>query len=307
MNNNKLLLCVGVFSLLAFAIPMGCSKSPTTRIVTDTVTVIKNDTTIKTQTDTIYGTKPDSTVNLAKGLLLYLPFSGSIADSSGNANPTAALNGASLTFDAHGYANNAFGGNGSNQVIQVTNNGSIQFDTALSVSVDFMTTDLTNRHAFLSMIDYTTGFGASFIFSTSVPGNTNLFDVGMLDSSNGCSSYGASVNALTDTTAFVPVPGAWYNAIATYENGTMKVYVNGSLIGTKVTSSSRLNLCPDASVIVGGWWSGDPIGVAGEVDNVRLYNRVLTPHEIAALASSYQVTSNSQRPAVRTAPVHKTF
>jgi hypothetical protein len=307
MTYIKLMLVVAFLAVVATVFPTACSKSPTTRIVTDTVTVIKNDTTIKTQTDTLYGTKPDSTVNLTQGLLLYLPFSGNIADSSGNGNPTAALNGASLTYDAHGYANNAFGGNGSNQVIQVTNNGSIQFDTALSVSVDFMTTDLSIRHAFLSMIDYTNGFGASFIFSTSVPGNTNYFDVGMLDSSNGCSNYGSNANPLTDTTAFVPVPGAWYNTIATYENGTMKVYVNGSLIGTKVTSSSKLNLCPDASVIVGGWWSGDPIGVAGEIDNVRLYNRVLTPQEIAVLSSNYQVTSNSQRPAVRTAPVHKTF
>jgi hypothetical protein len=33
----------------------------------------------------------------------------------------------------------------------------------------------------------------------------------------------------------------------------------------------------------------------------------LTPHEIALLSSNYQVTSNSQRPAVRSAPVHKSF
>ena len=301
MNYIKLLLAIVFFAFLAFAFPTACTKSPTTPPVHDTVTVVKNDTLIKTQTDTLYGTQPDSTVNLARGLLLYLPFSGSIADSSGNANPTAALNGASLTYDAHGYANSAFGGNGYNQVIQVTNNGSIQFDTALSVSLDFMTTDLSTRHAFLSMTDYAQGYGASFIFSTSIPGNTSLFDVGMLDSSNGCDNYAANTNnPLTDTTAFVPAPGAWYNAIATYENGTLKVYVNGSLIGTKITSSSRLNLCPNASVIVGGWWSGDPIGIAGEVDNVRLYNRVLTPHEIAALSANYQITSNSVRAAPRT-------
>jgi hypothetical protein len=302
----KLTLAVSFLAVLVLVIPTACSKS-STHTVTDTVTVIKNDTTIKTQTDTLYATKPDSTVNLTKGLLLYLPFSGSIADSSGNANLTQALNGASLTYDAHGYANNAFGGNGYNQVIQVTNNGSIVFDTALSVSVDFMTTDLTSRHSFLSMIDYTTGFGPSFIFSTSIVANPSLFDVGMLDSSTGCSSYASSVNPLTDTSSFVPVLGAWYNAIATYENGTLKVYINGSLIGTKITSSSKLNLCPNASVIVGGWWSGDPIGIAGEVDNVRMYNRVLTPHEIVALSANYQVTSNSQRPAARTAPVHKAF
>jgi hypothetical protein len=75
----------------------------------------------------------------------------------------------------------------------------------------------------------------------------------------------------------------------------------------EVTMLRELNLYPGASVIVGDWWSGDPIGIAGEVDNVRRYNRVLTLHEIVALSANYQVTSNSQRPAVRTAPVHKTF
>jgi hypothetical protein len=308
MKNNKLLLVIVICGAFAFAIPAGCSKTATPQPpIHDTVTLVRNDTTINTQTDTLYGSKPDSTVNLTRGLLLYLPFSGSIADSSGNANPTQALNGASLTYDAHGYANNAFGGNGYNQVIQVTNNGSIVFDTALSVSVDFMTTDLNTRHAFLTMVNYVDGSGPSFGISTSIPANTSLFDVGMIDNSIGCSNYGPNINPLTDTTAFVPVLGAWYNAIATFQSGTLNVYINGTLIGTKVTTLRELNLCPTASVIVGGWWSGDPIGLAGEVDNVRIYNRVLTPHEIAALASNYQVTSNSQRPALRTAPVHKRF
>src|SRR5579872_3504588 len=69
---------------------------------------------------------PDTTVNLTKGLLLYLPFSGSIADSSGNNNPTQAV-GSVLTYDTHGYANNAFGGTGNGERIYVTNNGSISF------------------------------------------------------------------------------------------------------------------------------------------------------------------------------------
>jgi hypothetical protein len=289
------LLCASVATAVFF---VRCTKNTNPQpSKTDTITIIGKDTTI----DTLYATKPDTTVNLTKGLLLYLPFSGNIADSSGNGNTTTALNGATLTYDAHGYANNAFGGNGYNQMIQVTNNGSIRFDTALSVSVDFMTTDLSIRHTFLSMVDYNNGYGPSFILSTSTPGETNLFDVGMVDSSSGCDQYAPGVNPLTDTTAFVPAIGAWYNAIATYQRGTLKVYINGTLIGMKVTSSKQLNICPNASVMVGGWWSGDPVGLAGKLDNVRMYNRVLTSHEIATLASNYQVTSNSVKATPKTA------
>jgi hypothetical protein len=44
---------------------------------------------------------------------------------------------------------------------------------------------------------------------------------------------------------------------------------------------------------VGAWWVGDLESMNGKLDNIRLYNRVLTPHEIATLSSNYQVTSNS--------------
>src|ERR1700760_1841290 len=87
--------------------------------------------------DTIYATKPDPTVNLTKGLLVYLPFSGNIADSSGNGNPTSSV-GSVLTYDTHGYANNAFGATGNGERVIVSNNGSIRFDTAWTLSLDFM-------------------------------------------------------------------------------------------------------------------------------------------------------------------------
>src|SRR5579864_3854519 len=101
MNRTKIFAVVAAvsFCLLIFFIACTKNESPTPP-VHDTVTVIKNDTTIKI--DTVYATKPDSTINLTKGLLLYLPFSGNIADSSGNGNPTAAV-GTPLTYDAHGW------------------------------------------------------------------------------------------------------------------------------------------------------------------------------------------------------------
>src|SRR6185369_13332771 len=82
---------------------------------------------------------PTPVADLRRGLLLYLPFNGSIADSSGNNNPTQIVGyGAGLTYDIHGYANSAYGSDGTGGRLEVTNNGSIQFDTAFTVSLSFM-------------------------------------------------------------------------------------------------------------------------------------------------------------------------
>ena len=286
----SLILLVCVPAVLIYCFP-ACTKN-TNPQPGDTVTIIKHDTT--QITDTLYGTKPDSTVNLAKGLLLYLPFNGSIADSSGNGNPTTAVNGAGLTYDMHGYANSAFGGNGSNQAIVVTNNGSIKFDTAYSISLDFMTTDLSTRHTYLSMVDYSNAYGPTFEVGNSLPTEPGLFDVGCNDVALGCDNYGDNEPTnINDTTSLVPALGAWYNAIVIYHRASVQVYINGKLISQKTGTGSLAELCPSSQVIVGGWWVSDPIGVAGAVDNVRLYNRVLTPHEIATLAAYFQVNSNS--------------
>src|SRR5579872_5807889 len=115
---------------------------------------------------------PDVDVNLKKGLLLYLPFSGNIADSSGNGNPTHST-GSVLTYDEHGYPDQAFGATGNGERVYVTNNGSIKFDTAWSLSFGFMMAD--NRTEFLmSMVDPATGQGPSFTLGTTLPGVPGL-------------------------------------------------------------------------------------------------------------------------------------
>lgn len=294
----KFAICIAItFSaVFTFFVPVACTKN-TTPPVTDTVTVVKNDTTIKILTDTLYATKPDSTVNLTQGLLLYLNFSGNIVDSSGNNNPTQAV-GNVLTYDAHGYANSAFGGNGGTNEVLVTNNGSIQFDTAYSLSYGFMVNN-TGPQTYISMINNSTGEAPSFTTGTTLPG-VSSFIFGSEDESLGCSQYGQNNNLdIADTTGFLPVPGAWYNAICIYHRGTNMVYINGQLISTKVGQGTLANLCPTSQIVIGNWWNGSQ-GMDGKLDNVRLYNRVLTPHEIVALSSNYQITSNSQQRQVRT-------
>lgn len=306
MNRTKILSVAGVFSLCLWIFSIACTKNPIpTPSVHDTVTVIKHDTALKHDTtvrkDTIYGTKPDSTVNLTKGLLLYLNFTGNIADSSGNNNPTTAV-GNVLTYDAHGYANNAFGATGNGERIYVTNNGSIKFDTAWAISLGFMVNDYRSE-TYISMVDPATGQGPSFNFGNTLA-TLPYLACGTGDVSTACNSIGIVNNLnITDSTNFTPVPGSWYNAVVIYHKGTVQIYINGTLISTKVGSGTRALLCPAAKVVIGKWWDGNPpdnlMNMNGKLDNVRLYNRVLTPHEIALLSSNYQVTSNSVKPPLR--------
>ena len=236
--------------------------------------------------------------DLKRGLLLYLPFNGSIADSSGNNNPTMAVGGGSLTADEHGYANSAFGSNGGGQTIEVTNNGSIHFDTAYTISLSFMTRDNSIRHTYLSMVNPVDGNGPTFEIGNCVPGLPN-FDVGVNDISAGCDNSGLSnPNKLNDTTSFIPELERWYNAIVVYHKGSVSIYINGKLISSKNGTGTLANLCPASKIVVGGWWNSDVMNINGVLDNVRLYNRVLTSDEIALLSQYYQPTTNSIRQTV---------
>jgi len=292
---SKLLIAAVLTSVIFFFFFISCTKDNPQPPIHDTVTVIKNDTTVKT--DTVYGAKPDSTVNLTKGLLLYLNFSGNIADSSGNNNPTYAV-GSVLTYDEHGYANNAFGATGNGEKIYVTNNGSIKFDTAWSLSFAFMVND-SRTATYISMVDPVTGYAPSFIAGTALPGIPQL-DLGTGDVSTGCSAYGTNNNInVADTANFIPVAGSWYKFVGIYHRGSVSVYINGTLVGTKTGQGTAANLCPNSQVIIGAWWNTQPLSMNGKLDNIRLYNRVLTPHEIAALSTNFQVTSNKQTPGVQ--------
>lgn len=295
----KVGLAVFAAGCIVIGLVYSCSKSATpSPPVHDTTVVIKNDTIVKTDT---VPPPPDPTVNLKKGLLLYLPFDGNIADSSGFGNPTVAVGGNPLTYDAHGYANNAFGSNGSGIRVKVTNNGSIKFDTAFSVSYDVML-NASQRQVFVSMVDPATGFGPSFEVGTSLTAlpNTDFYVNDVSASCGAAGSSGPQPNVSPTDTSFIPQLGSWYNVICIYHKGTIQTYVNGVLNATIVSPGTAALLCPASQVVIGGWWDGDPLSLNGKLDEIRLYNRVLTPHEITTLAQHFQVTSEKIQPKILT-------
>jgi hypothetical protein len=75
--------------------------------------------------------------------------------------------------------------------------------------------------------------------------------------------------------------GVWYHMCGTYNGTTMSQYVNGSLIGSL---SNTLNTITSPLII--GAQSPTPVYYfSGDIDEVRIYNRVLSLAEIRTLAS----------------------
>ena len=232
-------------------------------------------------------TTTTSNVNLKKGLLVYLPFDGNFADSSGNSNVTTARYGATLTYDEHGYANSALNGTANGEKVSVANNGSIKFDTAISISVNVMLRAF-GTNDFISFMDNSSSKAFVFGMGTGAPGLTN-FGYGFGDSLATCSTWGTVEYQSSDTTGFIPQPESWYNYVVTFERGTMKCYVNGSLVSTRTAKSTYVPIPDCATLNVGGWWDGDAgAGLNGKLDEFRLYNRVLNADEIAELAKDFQ-------------------
>ena len=227
-------------------------------------------------------------VDLKKGLLVYLPFNGSFADSSGNDNPTAAVYGPTLTYDQHGYPDRAFNGTANGEKVCVTNNGSIKFDSTITISVDVMLR-AAGTNEFISYMDDSTAKGLTLDMGTGVPGNPNLA-YAFADSLMTCDTWSLAEYLSSDTSNFIPQPECWYNFIAVFDRGMMHLYVNGSLISSRHALSTTVPMNSCATLNVGGWWDGDAgSSVNGKLDNFRLYNRVLTPEEIAELSRGFQV------------------
>jgi hypothetical protein len=223
-------------------------------------------------------------VHLDKGLLLYLPFNGNLADSSGNGNVVTSA-GMTLTYDEHGNANSAVQGTGNGERLLVANNGSIKFDTAFTLSMNCMIRTVRTQ-VFAAMINNSTATGFTFESSTSIP-NSPVLDFAVGNGDVACTAYGTSATTATDTSQYAIQPESWYNIISTYRKGTLQIYVNGTLVSTKTGTSTTARICPDASVIIGGWWQNDPVSIDGKIDDVRLYDRVLNQDEIAKLSENF--------------------
>lgn len=222
------------------------------------------------------------------GLVGYWPFNGNANDESGNGN-NGTVNGATLTNDRFGNDNSAF--NFDNDYISLSQpffNGSTNVNF-LTYSIWFKCSQLPSSSTAYSL-SAKEGFWRS---------------IGLGINANGLVSYGGSqpnpqsyfgVSSQNSITL-----NQWNHIIVTFENSTLKLYLNGNLESTSVIQYSTLDY---SYLALGNSTSTNLIGATnpvspgltnftnGIIDDFGMWNRALTQQEITNLYNANQCITN---------------
>lgn len=210
-------------------------------------------------------------ISLLSGLVAYYPFTGNANDSSGN-NNNGTVSGPTLTTDRFGNTNCAY--NFGNGIISIPHKSYLSITSAGQFSISLWVRKTggqnpthiigkrdQNAHAFNWQIAQNIGAGGIlFSGATGIGGN----NTGVLSNQN-------------------LVQGAWQSIIGIYNNGNWKLFRNGILIG-EVNSQFFFSDNTSPSLQVGnsgGWGAFD-----GAIDDIRIYNRILTTDEVIYLSSN---------------------
>ncbi|MCW1892383.1 MAG: prepilin-type N-terminal cleavage/methylation domain-containing protein [Candidatus Uhrbacteria bacterium] len=118
-----------------------------------------------------------------------------------------------------------------------------------------------------------------FYASSEVTANRYLFDEGgnnhFIRIISGKVTNGTNVSSYFNSVTTI-VPGRWYFVVSVYDGSKLYTYIDGSLDRTDVAVAQ----VPGATLSIGNYSGGGPYYFAGNIDDVRVFNRALSGREI---------------------------
>lgn len=209
--------------------------------------------------------------DLNDGLIAYYPFNGNANDETGNGN-NGIVSGATLTTDRLGNPDSAYDFDG-NDHISLPNSPSLEPSVA-SFSIWFKTLQSGGNR---KLINYSDGM-CYHSYTFCLYDNVALFAV---DHASPCGYFPRvlSNSILND--------GIWHHVAGIHNGSNLYLYVDGVLQDDIQASSGHL--ATGQTVSIGDWINyGTPgtYSFIGSIDEVRIYNRVLSSSEIRELADA---------------------
>ncbi len=206
---------------------------------------------------------------LTNGLLAYYPLAGNANDASGNGN-NGTVNGATLTQDRFGRFGMAYEFNGSNSYI--------------SANVPNLPTGAAPRTASLWAKAQFPPTGDTLFWSGTAQ-NRQAF--GLIINSSPLTWQGQSWGGGDDVNSGVPVDANWHHVVATYDGSKLSIFIDGNATG----ALSIGIYTPLSPVLIGAAFDSSIAGTTsansgffkGSIGDVRIFNRALSPQEIAQL------------------------
>ncbi len=210
-----------------------------------------------------------------RGLVLHLPFSGNADDITGNENH-GIINGASLTTDRYGIDQEAYNFDGIDDEITFGYDANFQ-NLPISFSYWINFKELNSAVLGNDIIDnIESGVWFSVGQGPSVEGKIAF-------------SYGNGGAPLpTSRKTFVSdepiITDTWYHIIGIIEDlNTIRIIINGNETAGVYTGSANSFSHSSNDSSIGRVWDPNSF-FSGEIDDFRIYSRVLTQKEIKALA-----------------------
>jgi hypothetical protein len=220
-------------------------------------------------------------VNLTQNLKMYLPFTGNVADASGNGN-VVTVSGATLITDRFGAANSAYHFDGVNDFMSIVNGAGMKptypFSFSCWIKIISSNPQVSVNHVYNN--DYTipgTNYDGA-IFNVPVTGiwQASVGDGGPTNPSN---------RRTKATNQIVPF-GTWHHIAAVVNSATsMKLYIDCAEVpGSYSGTGSGLVYTPNGQgMIARGNGGGGENYLNADLDEMRFYDRALTDQEIIAL------------------------
>ena len=204
------------------------------------------------------------------GLVSWYPFNGNANDSSGNGN-NGTNNGATLTLDRFGNAGKAFSFDG------ISNNLNTNYAPPIndiSISVWFTTKTQGPNYS---------------LFSTSTISNNQYFAAYLNTSNQPEFAFSRlTANSMTGHIATAMSNSNWHHLVITRTNGSVNMYLDGVgqvIIYTQNVGSLVGSISTGVPLYCGANYAGGQLAsfYQGALDDIRIYNRVLTQSEVTQL------------------------
>lgn len=199
-----------------------------------------------------------------EGLVAYYPFSGNAQDGSGLGNH-GTVNGATLTSDRYGNANKAYSFGGNDEIVISNRPSLLNFDGKISISLWVRPTQYDNGYT-------------AYLSKTNLSNISGYFDL----VTTGANETILNFDGKFYKVLYTPPLNKWTNLTCVVENNIFKLYVDGFYRGQSGVIGSE-TFDPNQPLIIGSNARGVKETLRGQIDEIFIFKRALSPSEIQSL------------------------
>lgn len=211
--------------------------------------------------------------SLSTGLLFHVPFSGN-ADDIAVGGLAGSVTGATLTEDRHGVANEAYRFNGVDDFINYGSTPDLAFGSrsTYTMAAWVKLEDLGEDKRNYILSKFNGGVAAGWYLATNEDEEIQTY---------------RNVNPWsTSSSNPVVTYGEYIHVASSFDGSNLSVWLNGELVGTTEFGGHPTDVVTD--ILIGGIHSQNNVvpQFKGTIDEVRIYNRILTEEERTWLAEN---------------------